>query len=275
MGSVYRPTGRTKYVIKYYRDGVPIVERTDAETEKQARQLLRQRETDVLDRALPIALSIGKVRWEEAVEDLATDYSNKDRRSWDDTQRRLTLHLTPYFTGRRLAPLPAADIAQYVQHRKAQTYVPGAWRRRTDSRQSPRPYSRAQINRELAVLKRIFRLEIELGKLAHRPHIAIPQEQNARKGFFEVDQFLAVQRRLAPPLDAIVAFAYLTGWRVDSEVLPLEWRHIDFPSGEVRLDPEMTKTAEGRVIVMSTDLRTLLRTMHAEHEARRQAGHMV
>ena len=275
MGSVYRPKGRTLWVLKYYRDGVAIKESSGTTNEKEAKRLLRNRETDVLDRSLPIELSIGRVLWDEAVDDLATDYSNKDRRSWDDTQRRVTLHLTPYFAGRRLATITAADVAAYVKHRKSQTYVPGAWRRKSASRQPRRHYSRAQINRELAVLKRIFRLEIELGKLAHRPHIAIPQETNARKGFFEVDQFLAVRARLSAPVDAIITFAYLTGWRIDSEVLPLEWRHIDFASGEVRLDAEMTKSAEGRVIVMSDDLRALLRGLDLAHAQRQKAGQLV
>jgi hypothetical protein len=39
-----------------------------------------------------------------------------------------------------------------------------------------------------------------------------------------------------------VTFAFITGWRIRSEVLPLEWRQVDFAAGEIRLDPENTKT---------------------------------
>ena len=43
-----------------------------------------------------------------------------------------------------------------------------------------------------------------------------------------------------------MTFAYLTGWRVQSEILPLEWRQVDRHSGTVRLDPGTTKNREGR-----------------------------
>ncbi len=42
-------------------------------------------------------------------------------------------------------------------------------------------------------------------------------------------------------------FAYLTGWRVRSEVLPLTWRQVDFTAGTVRLEPGTTKNDEGRM----------------------------
>ncbi|MGD9764669.1 MAG: hypothetical protein AB7V27_13220 [Candidatus Binatia bacterium] len=40
------------------------------------------------------------------------------------------------------------------------------------------------------------------------------QERNGRTGFFEREQLEAVRRRFPAPLQAVVRFAYLTGWRV-------------------------------------------------------------
>jgi hypothetical protein len=49
-------------------------------------------------------------------------------------------------------------------------------------------------------------------------------------------------------------FDYVTGWRIDSEILPLQWRQINFdgrltPSqdlaGTIRLDAGTTKTTTG------------------------------
>ena len=37
----------------------------------------------------------------------------------------------------------------------------------------------------------------------------------------------------------------VTGWR-KGEVLPLQWRQVDFEAGEVRLEPDTTKNDEGR-----------------------------
>jgi integrase len=44
--------------------------------------------------------------------------------------------------------------------------------------------------------------------------------------------------------DPVVMFAYITGWRVKSEILPLEWRQVDLKAGELRLDPGTTKNGE-------------------------------
>jgi integrase len=40
---------------------------------------------------------------------------------------------------------------------------------------------------------------------------------------------------------------YVTGWRINSEVLTLQRRQVDLKAGEVRLDPGTTKNFEGRV----------------------------
>ena len=68
--------------------------------------------------------------------------------------------------------------------------------------------------------------------------------------------------------------AYLTGWRIASEILPLEWRQVDFVEGEVRLDAGTTKNGEGRVFPMTTDLRTVLTAQQSEHTRLKKAGHI-
>jgi len=72
----------------------------------------------------------------------------------------------------------------------------------------------------------------------------------------------------------VIQFAYITGWRIASEVLPLEWRQIDFKAGEIRLDPETTKNRAGRVFPMTDDLRTLLKAQEAARSTVLQAGHL-
>ena len=48
---------------------------------------------------------------------------------------------------------------------------------------------------------------------------------------------------LPAEISVVIEFAGVTGWRIDSEVLPLEWRQVDFGSGEVRLDVGSTARA--------------------------------
>jgi len=112
----------------------------------------------------------------------------------------------------------------------------------------------------------MFTLAVRSGKLLTRPHIELLPEHNARQGFFEPEQLQAVLRHLPEDVRPVVEFAALTGWRVTSEVLTREWRHVDFQSGEVRLDRYESKNKEPRVFVMTRELRALLEKQHAEHE---------
>ena len=51
----------------------------------------------------------------------------------------------------------------------------------------------------------------------------------------------------------MITFAYITGWRTNSEILPLQWRQVDFESGAVRLDPRATKNKEGLLFPFKID----------------------
>ena len=67
-----------------------------------------------------------------------------------------------------------------------------------------------------------------------------------------------MKNHLPVSLQPIVAFAYITGWRTPSEILTLEWRHVDLTAGEVRLDPGTTKNDDGRVFPLTRELRRVL-----------------
>ncbi|HEU4995881.1 MAG TPA: tyrosine-type recombinase/integrase [Gemmatimonadaceae bacterium] len=106
--------------------------------------------------------------------------------------------------------------------------------------------SRATTNCELAVLRRMFRLAVDTRQITSAPKISTPTPRNARQGFFEPDDFLAVMAELPDYLQAPMQFAYLTGWRIASEVFALTWDRVDFRAGTVRLEPNTTKNHEGR-----------------------------
>src|SRR5262249_28252275 len=125
----------------------------------------------------------------------------------------------------------------------------------------------ATVNRELAALKRMYSLGQMSKKIKHRPYIPMLREDNARQGFFEEHQYRAVRAHLPAHLRPVVDFAYITGWRIRSEILPLAWSRVDFKAGVVRLDVNTTKSGEGREFVMTPQLRTTLEAQRATTEA--------
>ena len=61
-------------------------------------------------------------------------------------------------------------------------------------------------------------------------------------------------------------FAFITGWRTLSEILPLQWRQVDFQAGIVTLDPGTTKNKEGRLFPFTAELRALLDEQRSKRE---------
>ena len=215
----------------------------------------------------PVTPKINKVKFDEAAEDLITEYKVNGRRSLAVLQRRIDKHLRPFFTGRRMADITTSDVHAYIAKRQA-TSITGPDGKTIEQHSA----SNAEINREIATLKRAFTLAIQAGKLLTRPHIPMLREDNVRTGFFEPEQLRSVMAHLPEAIQPVIEFAAITGWRTSSEVLNLQWHNVDFDAGEVRLDPGTTKNSEGRVFPMTDALRTLLETRQAERDALKKRG---
>jgi integrase len=257
--------------IRYYRNGRLHEESSGSTKKGVATNLLQTREGKIAA-GVPISARINQFRFEAAAADLVTEYRINQRRSRTVLERRIEKHLAPYFGRRRMASITTADVRAFIAHRQTQGVV-AVRGPRTGTRIGD--VSNAEINRELAILKRMFVLAVREGKLLYRPHIPLLEERNTRRGFFELEQLHAVLAQLPAALRPPIEFAYVTGWRVPSEVLTLEWRQVDFSAGEVRLDPETTKNRDGRVFPMTDDLARLLRAQQVEHDRLRKAGQIV
>jgi integrase len=115
----------------------------------------------------------------------------------------------------------------------------------------------ASLNRELAALKRAFKLGITQERIASAPVISLLAEHNARQGFVEPGTFAAIVAHLPAPLDDLARFAYTVGWPV-GEVKSLEWSDVDLTNRSVTLRREESKNGEPRRIILTGDLLTLM-----------------
>jgi|SRR5215469_6565125 len=84
---------------------------------------------------------------------------------------------------------------------------------------------------------------------------------NVPTGFFERPDFEAVRSHLPADFQGPPMFAYNTGWRGLSEILPLGRTQVDFQAGTIRLEPGTMKNGEGRVFLFGLlpELADLLR----------------
>jgi integrase len=237
------------YWMKWYRNGSPFSESTHTESKTEAQRELNKRMGDVA-RGVPVTSRLGQIKIDELLEDARTNYKVNERATLKDLEGRCTNHLIPFFGGRKVVSITTSDVNRFIDKRQ-----------QADA-------SNAEINRELAVLKRAFSLAYKAGKILHKPHIPMLKENNVRKGFFERDQFEEVRQQLPAELQPVVTFAYCTGWRGRSEILTRQWQHVDWEGGTVRLDAGESKNDEPREFpfLVDEELTAMLETQKARTE---------
>ena len=59
-------------------------------------------------------------------------------------------------------------------------------------------------------------------------------------------------------LKPVIQCAYITGWRISSEILTRQKHHVDLRVGWIRLEPGETKNEEGRNFPLTPELREVL-----------------
>jgi integrase len=245
MGSIY-DRGGVKW-IKYYHHGEAIRESSGSGKDADARKLLKKRLGEI-----SIGRFIGpdadKVTVRELADDYKNDYRVNGKKSLDKAGRSVN-HLLEFFGDCRAHLVGADTVRKYVSKRLEEKAA------------------NATINRELAALKRMFNLGIQAEKIYKKPHIAMLQEDNVRKGFFEYAQFVALRDALPDYFKGPATFAYYTGWR-KREILSLKWNQVDLNARTVRLDPGTTKSGEGRVIILEGEI---LQAVHEQWERRKVA----
>jgi integrase len=268
LGHVYQPTYRDRatcevrhsptWWIKYSYHGKPFRESSKSSNRNVAVALLKKRLGE-MGLGLPPSVDAEKVTFGDLTRRLLDDYEMNGRRSL----RRIKIavdHLTNAFGMLRAVDITTTRIVDYIKTRQG----------------SVKP---ATISAELAALKRMFTLAIQAQLLtpAHRPHVPTLTLDNARQGFFEHHEYEAVLARLPADVQPVVTFAYVTGWRVPSEVLTLTWPQVDFAEGEVRLEPGTTKNKAGRTFpfALLPSLGDLLQRQRARVEAIEKATETI
>jgi integrase len=183
--------------------------------------------------------TIEKITFDDLEKIILNDYRVNKRKSIDRLKGSLN-NLKVFFGGVKAIHITTDRILEYV-----------------NARQEAKA-ANATINRELAALKRMFRLGLALDKVLKVPALSLLQEDNIRQGFFEKDELDLVLPHLPAPFRPIIETAYITGWRIDSEILTRQWRHVNLNDGWLRLEPGETKNKKGRMFPFTPELREVI-----------------
>jgi integrase len=246
LGFVYQPAyvdkrtgeGRTAstWWLQYSVRGKRYRESSGSTNRADAVKLLKRRIGEAVE-GRPIGHDIEKTTFEDLAQILLDDYKANGRQS-TRRAKSATQNLRRFLADSRAIDITEDRLNAYIVFRQEEKAA------------------NATINRELAALKRAFRLAGR--KVGQMPRFRMLRENNARKGFFEAEQFKAVLQHLPEHLKPVFEVAYITGWRVPSEVLTRKWQHVDLAANCLRLEPGESKNTEGRMFPLTPELRNVL-----------------
>jgi integrase len=280
-GTIFKPKGSRFWWVAYVSGGKRRFEGTKSEKKGDAQALLTSRLGDV-SHGIAVTPKIGRKTLGDGLKAVINDLRMNGKDSVvcarckvaccgveghsNSIQRQIDKHLLwhaatadqpegGYFRAERLmSTIATSDPTAYVAHRLSQ----GA--------------AAASVNHELATIRRAFRLAVRGGELVHMPHVPMLTLNNARKGFFERHELDVILKHLPDYLHAPLTFAYITGWRLKSEILPLTADRVDLVNGIIRLDPGTTKNDDGRTFYATAELKKLLTAQLDSLAALKQAG---
>src|SRR5260370_21412959 len=212
-----------------------IQESSHSSSRRDAERLHALRKSEVLRGIYrqPVRISLEKFA------ERYMEYAKANKRSWLRDEQMLE-HLKSFFRGeRQLADITAPDIEGYKLHTRKKE-------------------SGATVNRELALLKRIFNLAIDWDLyLGSNPLRKVKFFQEVNTGFRVLSpaEEARLLRNATPAIQDIVLFALNTGSRV-GEIFSLRWQNVDLEKGLINVFSP--KTQKICVVPINRDVRRIL-----------------
>jgi integrase len=239
-GSLFRQKTSRVWWVKYYRSGRYFRESTGTTDRAKAKKFLSKRLAEIATGTFN-GLEVERVTIAELADGFLRDYKVNGRRSLADVEARWRLHIQPFFGGLKAVNVTSDLLARYV-----------------DERQKAGAAS-STINRELAALKRMYRLGLastppKVYRVPSFPHLA---ENNVRTGFLEDGQHQELVKGSDLWFRAMVEVGRTYGWRI-SELRDMKVSQVNLLNRTLRLEPGTTKNGEGREVSMTKSVYELL-----------------
>ena len=239
LGSIYRRGER--WAVEFWKGGVQHRESARTTSEQEAIAHLRNRVEEFAQGKYAGARA-ERVTVADLLKLVTADYTTAMNRSGRTLKYRVDALAS------ELGRLRAANVStSAVEAYKSKRLSEGK--------------AKATINRELACLRRAYRLAERsrppLISTNQVPTIALYREDNVRQALLANADYVALLAHLPAPINDAVTFAYLTGWR-RAEVLGLTWHEVDRASGLITLPPGQSKNGEPRDLPLSPALSALM-----------------
>ncbi|MBA3767318.1 MAG: site-specific integrase [Acidobacteria bacterium] len=181
-------------------------------------------------------------------------WAQSNKRSWYDDEL-IAKTICAYFKDMRLGDVNSLHVEKFKRDR-----------RETPTKQGS-PRQPATVNRELAVLSKVFQLAVDAGQIESNPcqRVKRLRHDNSRTRFLSKEEEARLLEQLMgkEPLRSIVVLALNTGMR-RGEILSLRWGDVDLQRRLIHV--KQTKTARNRTVPVNRDAYEMLSSQLHESE---------
>ena len=193
-----------------------------------------------------------KITFSAYAERFMEKYSRIEKRSW----RRDEVSLVPlkrYLGARLIQDIRLADVAEYKADRKSKPKANG------------KPLAVATINREIALLKKMFNVAVDWGYLEYNPILKakIEKENNRRERYLTDEEMSRLVDAASDHLRPILIVALSTGMR-RGEILSLRWADVHVRENYIHI--EKTKSGKPRNVPLNRRIIEALAGLSRESE---------
>jgi len=239
FGSIYRRGER--WAVEFWKGGVQHRESARTTSEQEAIAHLRKRVEEFAEGTY-VGARPGRVTVADLLKLVTADYATAGNRSGRTLKYRVGA-LASELGHLRVTNVSSSAVEAYKANRLSEGKA------------------KATINRELACLKRAYRLaESNRPPLIRAncvPSIELYREDNVRRALLDYTDYVALLAHLPAPIDDAVTFAYLAGWR-RAEVLGLTWLEVDRAHGLITRSTAQWKNGDPRELPLSPALSALI-----------------
>jgi integrase len=174
------------------------------------------------------------------------------KRSFSSDEHRVK-HLQRHLSKKPVDSLTHADIDHY----RAERFDEKTWCKKTPSV--------AQVNREIALLKRIVSYCHASGKCGKNALAGVRalDENNVRRVVPDEATFQTVYKLAGPELKPVLVLLWDSGMRT-GEAVALTWSAVNLRAGTISLRAEDTKTRSPRTIVLTERAKKELKTLKGD-----------
>ena len=233
-GSLFTDERSPYLQLSYWNGWRQVRESSGTKDREEAQRILRRKLDQV---SLCKSAGAERIRIAALLSLFIEDHRRQDRADLNEAQQRVNRLLMPEFGEMRAAEFTTRALNTYIA------------RRQKEGKKN------ATINRELAILRRAFRLGYEHDpQLVFRvPVIKALKENNVREGFLEADKYHVLLEALSEHVKPVFVVAYHLGMRT-GELLALKRSWVDLEEGLIYVNGRVTKNGDPKTAPIYGDM---------------------